>query len=178
MILLQSYVLDVVKNINVKVFNLMSRINETRQIVWHETCKCVCRLTEAICNAKQLWNKDKCQCKCKKDMINKLVCDKGYIWKPSTCSCECDKLYNVGQYLDYKSCVRRKSVIDRMVEECINVVDGDAIYDKSLSDCPSRMPYVVLFIVFLLISEIVGGFFVYYYRNRSKKLDYVNVNYH
>ena len=32
---------DIVKNINVKVFNLMSRINETRHIIWHETCKCV-----------------------------------------------------------------------------------------------------------------------------------------
>ena len=33
---------DISKNINVKVFNLISRINETRQIIWHETCKCVC----------------------------------------------------------------------------------------------------------------------------------------
>ena len=32
---------DVIKKINVKVFNLMSRTNETRQILWHETCKCV-----------------------------------------------------------------------------------------------------------------------------------------
>ena len=31
---------DIVKNINVKVFDLMSRINETIQIIWHETCKC------------------------------------------------------------------------------------------------------------------------------------------
>ena len=30
---------DVVKNLNVKVFNLMSRTNETRFIEWHETCK-------------------------------------------------------------------------------------------------------------------------------------------
>ena len=30
---------DIIKNINVKVFNLMSRINETRQMIWHETCK-------------------------------------------------------------------------------------------------------------------------------------------
>ena len=35
---------DVVKNINVKVFNLMSRINETRHIIWHGTCKCICIL--------------------------------------------------------------------------------------------------------------------------------------
>ena len=30
---------DVIKNINVKVFNLMSRTNETRHRKWHETCK-------------------------------------------------------------------------------------------------------------------------------------------
>ena len=29
---------DIVKNLNVKAFNLMSRTNETRQIEWHETC--------------------------------------------------------------------------------------------------------------------------------------------
>ena len=29
------YVLDIAKNLNVKVFNLMSRANETRQIKWH-----------------------------------------------------------------------------------------------------------------------------------------------
>ena len=34
---------DVVKNLNVKVFNLMSRTNETRHIKWHETCKCKCK---------------------------------------------------------------------------------------------------------------------------------------
>ena len=34
----------VVKNLNVKLFNLMSRTNETRLIKWHETCKCKCRL--------------------------------------------------------------------------------------------------------------------------------------
>ena len=28
---------DVVKNVNVKVFNLMSRMNEMRQMAWHET---------------------------------------------------------------------------------------------------------------------------------------------
>ena len=31
---------DVVKNLNVKVFNLISRTNETKYIEWHETCKC------------------------------------------------------------------------------------------------------------------------------------------
>ena len=35
-------VLDVINNLNVKVFNLMSRINETKFIEWHEKCKCIC----------------------------------------------------------------------------------------------------------------------------------------
>ena len=34
---------DFVKNLNVKVFKLMSRTNETRFIEWHETCKCECK---------------------------------------------------------------------------------------------------------------------------------------
>ena len=34
---------DVAKNLNVKVFNLMSRTNETRHIECHETCKCECK---------------------------------------------------------------------------------------------------------------------------------------
>ena len=41
---------DVIKDINVKVSNLMSRTNETRQIEWHETFKCKCRLGASVCN--------------------------------------------------------------------------------------------------------------------------------
>ena len=80
---------DIIKNRNVKVFNMLSRINETRKKTWHETCKCICRFTKAVC--KQEWNENKCRCECKEDLIDKLVCDKGYIWNPSTCTCECDK---------------------------------------------------------------------------------------
>ena len=43
---------DVVKDLNVKVFNLMSRINETKHIKWHETCKCICRLDAIVYNNK------------------------------------------------------------------------------------------------------------------------------
>ena len=44
---------DNVKNLNVKVFNLISLTNETRHIKWHETCKYICRLDKIICNSKQ-----------------------------------------------------------------------------------------------------------------------------
>ena len=44
---------DVVKDLNVKLFNLMSRTNETRHIDWHETCKCKCRWDASVCDNKQ-----------------------------------------------------------------------------------------------------------------------------
>ena len=44
---------DTIKNINVKVFNLMSKTNETRHIKWHKTCKFKCRLDASVCNNKQ-----------------------------------------------------------------------------------------------------------------------------
>ena len=90
---------DVVKNLNVKVFNLMSRTNETRHIEWHETCKCKCRLDASVCNNKQRWNDDKCRCECK-ELIDKGVCDKGSIWNPSNCECERDKSCDFGEHLD------------------------------------------------------------------------------
>ena len=75
---------DVVKNMTIKVFNLLLRINETRKIIWHETCKCVCRLTSSVCNDRQEWNKNKCKCEYKENLISKLTFDKGYMWNSST----------------------------------------------------------------------------------------------
>ena len=53
---------DVIKDLNVNVFNLMSSNDETRFIKWHETCKCICRLDGIICDSKQRWNENKCRC--------------------------------------------------------------------------------------------------------------------
>ena len=53
---------DVVRNVNVKVCNIvknMPRTNETRHIKWFETCNCKCRLDASVCNTKQRWNDDK-----------------------------------------------------------------------------------------------------------------------
>ena len=167
---------DIIQSINVKVFNLMSRINETTQIIWHETCKCLCRLNSAVCNSRQIWNEDKCRFEFKKDLVNKMVCDKGCIWNPSNCACECDKSCGIGQYLDYKSCVCRNNLVDKSVEECTSVTDGDKIYNKTLTatssnDCASCTPYVVLFAMFLSASIVISGAFVYFHWYENKQLD-------
>ena len=88
--------------LNVKVFNLISRTNETRHVKQHETCKCKCRLDTSVCNNKQWQNEDKCRCK-RRELIDKGVCNKGFIWNPSNCACESDKSCDVGAYLNYQN---------------------------------------------------------------------------
>ena len=122
---------DVVKDLNVKLFDLMSRTNETRHIKWHETCKCKCRLDASVCNNKQRWNDDKCRCECK-ELIDKGVCDRGYIWNPSNCECECDKSCNVGEYLNYKNCRCRKKLADKLVEEYAETAEEVKIANKNM----------------------------------------------
>ena len=41
---------DVVKNLNIKVFNIVSGTNETRRRESHETCKCECRFNSSVCD--------------------------------------------------------------------------------------------------------------------------------
>ena len=50
---------DIEKDLNVKVFNLMSRTNATRHIKWHEMCKCIFGLDAIVCKNKQSWNEDR-----------------------------------------------------------------------------------------------------------------------
>ena len=45
---------DVAKNLNVNLFNLMSRSNETRYIEWYKTRKCECKFGANICNNKNV----------------------------------------------------------------------------------------------------------------------------
>ena len=103
-------------------------------------------------------------------------CDKGCFWNPSNCTSECDKSCGIGQYLDYKNCVCRNSLVDKLVEECNSVIDGDKIYNKTLTvtssnDCASCTPYIVLFTVFLSMSIIISDAFVYFHWYKNKGLD-------
>ena len=135
---------NVVKSLNVKVFNLMSKSNETRSIKLQETCKCICRLNKIICNNKQRWNKDQCRCECK-ELIDKGVCDKKYIFNPSNCKCECDKSCNTSQYLDYFDCNCKKKIIDLIVERCIEYDDDKTkMFKKTVTKNDSKTKLIIV----------------------------------
>ena len=153
---------DTVKNLNVKVFNLMTLNDETKSIKWHETCKCICRLNEIICNNKQRWNKDKCRCECK-ELIDKGVCDKGFIWNPSNCECECNKSCNIGQYLDYSDCKCKTKLIDPLIEECTENNNETKIVNITVeNENSSCKVYIVFIVVFSIIFTGIIIYFVYY----------------
>ena len=85
---------NVIKRVNMQVYNFLMRLNETRDVLWHESCKCVCKLNSSVCNNKQIWNDDTCRCDCNEDFTDIISCDKGYTWNPSTCECQCDTWCN------------------------------------------------------------------------------------
>ena len=89
-----GFVPNKVKNMNVKLFNLMSEINETRFLVQHESCEYKCGLNESVCNSKQKFNPDECRCKCK-ELDNWDSCKDDCMWNPGTCDCECNKQMNI-----------------------------------------------------------------------------------
>ena len=74
---------NIIKRINMKVYNFLMRLNETRNVLRDESWKCICRLNSSACNSKQIWNSDTCRCDCNEDFAGIINCTKGYMWNPS-----------------------------------------------------------------------------------------------
>ena len=145
------------------------RLNETRNVLWHESCKCVYKLNSSVCNNKQIWNDDTCRCDCNEDFAGIISCAKGYMWNPSTCECQCDKWCKQGQYLDHKNCVCKNKLIGRVIEECTSVIN-ETMINNNKDNITNIDTYLILFIVFL-----IG--FIYYCRcsnsDRKKLKDFI-----
>ena len=53
------------EDVNLNVFNMITRINESKAIPKHISCDCRCKFDGGKCNSNQKWNNDKCWCQCK-----------------------------------------------------------------------------------------------------------------
>ena len=62
---LEDVVPNKVKHMDVKVFNLISVVNETRVLVRHQSRESKFSLNKSVCNSKEKWNQDECLCECK-----------------------------------------------------------------------------------------------------------------
>ena len=176
---------NVIKELNMKVYNFLTMLNETRNVLWHESCKCVCKLNSSVCNNKQIWNSNTCRCDCNEDFAGMINCAKGYMWNPSTCECQCDTWCKPGQYLDHKNCVYKNKLIGRAIEECTNVINETMINNKDSGNNNNNNNnnnnkdsgnnntlcnvFIGLFSVFLLIGVICICIIIFKYI-KSKEL--------
>ena len=69
----------IVKRVNMQVYNFLMRLNETRSVLWHENCKCICKLNSSVCNNRQICNSDTCKCERNEDFASIINCAKGYM---------------------------------------------------------------------------------------------------
>ena len=147
---------NIIKRINMKVYNFLMMLNETRNVLWHESCKCVCKLNSSICNNKQIWNGDTCRCYRNEDFAGIINCTKGYTWNPSICECQCDMWCKPGQYLDHKNCISKNKLIGRVIEECTSIINETTISNKDNIDNDNTIwnVFIGLFSVFILIGII------------------------
>ena len=96
-------------DLNLSLFNMITRINEPKTLTKHISCECKCKFHEGKCKSNQLLNNYKCRCECKKHHI----CEKEYVCNPATCDCE------NGKYL--------ASIMDDSYDEKINFNEKKAI---------------------------------------------------
>ena len=162
----------IVKRVNMQVYDFLMRLNESRSVLWHESCKCVCKLNSSVCNSKQIWNSDTCTCDCNEDFASIINCIKGHILNPSTCECQCDTWCKQGQYLDHKNCICKNKLIGRVIEECTSIINETMINnnDNIANDNTITNIFIGLFSVLLFVGIVCFCVFAYFKWIKGKKL--------
>ena len=159
---------NIIKNVNMEVYNFLIRLNEIHNVLWHKSCKCICRLNSSVCNSKQIWNSDTCRCDCNEDFGSIINCTKGYMWNPSTCECQCDMWCKPGQYLDYKNCVCKNTLVGRIIAECTSVINETMINNKDNIANDNTTPNIIP--VLLFVGIVCFCVFAYFKWIKGKKL--------
>ena len=82
-----KYASKLKKDLNLRVFNMITGIHEWKTLTKPTSCESKYRFDARKCNSDQRWNNDKCRYKCEEPH----VCEKGYVWNPATCNCKNEK---------------------------------------------------------------------------------------
>ena len=143
---------SIVKNISVKVFDLISQQIKFRNVSFHKSCKCDCLLDKKVCNNKERWNKDKCRC----EFLEIKECDVGFSWNVVNCRC------------DFKQAAKLITT-----EEC-DVETDDISQNKTITlikKIENCKPFVTSSILFVSVSVILQGIMIYFcVKSRNKSV--------
>ena len=131
------------ENLNLRVLNIITGINESKILTKHVSCKCGCKFHSRKRNSNQKWNNDTCRCERKK----RHICEKDYIWNPAASSCE------NGKYL--------ASITDDLVitcDEIIDAVETKAVatnFNEKYGICKTRNIYILLALLSITIALLI-----------------------
>ena len=142
---------EIVKNISVKVLDLLSKKCVKKNVSFHNSCKCGCLLDEKVCNNKQKWNKEKCRCEC----LEIEECESGSFWNVVNCRCEFKKAAAL------------------IVEEQCDTETDDILQNRtitSIKKIENCKPFVASSILFVSVSIILSGIMIYFCI-KSRKID-------
>ena len=98
------------KDMNAKLFHLMSGVNETKFLVKPESWECKCRFDESICIKRKKWNHNEC-----KKLDDWGFCKNDYMWNPTKHDYECNKACRINEYLDIKNCSYETRLIGNFI---------------------------------------------------------------
>ena len=161
---------NIIKGINIKVYNYLTMLNEIRNVLWHKICKCICKLNSSLCNNKQIWNNNTCRCDCNEDFAGIINCTKGYTWNPSTCECQCDTWCKPGQYLNHKNFIGKNKLVGRLISECTSIINETMInnnnYDNDNDNDYNAITYVFIglfsWLLLIIICFCVFAYFKWF----------------
>ena len=140
---------DIVKNVTVKMFDQKKLENTTKQVQFHEICKCVCKINSSVCSEKQRFNKNKYRCEC---LINR-KCQNNFVWNYSNCECEYRKS---AKLIVEEEC---EEINDFTHNKTISGNSKNLIIKKKIENCK---PFVASSILFVSVSIILSEIMVYF----------------
>ena len=155
-----------IKDINVKVFNMITNKNEAKAMVKHILCDCKCKFNSKTCNSKQKRKNETGQWECK----NYRTCKKDNSWNPGTSVCD------NGKYLK-STADDSKVVCDEIIYimdiVSINMANTMAKYATSTVsiNCHNKkvkykMDYILLEFLGVILVLFKITFICYYYKSR------------
>ena len=153
--------------LSLRVFNMITRINELETLGRNISCKCKCKFDGRKCNPDQWWNIDKCWCECKK----RHVCEKDYAWNPATSNCENGKYLAI--IMD-NSTITCDEIIESYNEDTEAKLNGKTkIIAKILMKRKQPVKHkIYILLVFLLINIaflIVVSLFCFFTKYEAKR---------
>ena len=159
------------KDINFKVFNLISNKNEAKAIAKHISCDCKWKFNSKTCNSNRKWNNKRFQCDCKNYHKSK----KHYNWNLSTCTCENRKyLRNIADN-SVIACDEIIHVMDILLTKMANTIGRSTV---SINSDSKKVKYridwfilhTVLSVIILLLIITISCY--HYAKHRSKQKDF------